>query len=268
MITRFRAFQIAINGVLFIPVTYFVFDLIAELDWWRINQWFWREMLALMMCSGLLGSLVGSAGLNVHILRHNNARILLPTRIMPQVFFLILSVAMLYFTLKLESFIAFSYDGHLSKHYMDIKLPEWPWLKEMPVFYWDEDFLVIVNFQILFFLLFPFGVTLLIAFHNTGLIFSAVRVQHDAISATLLKWHITLGVLLVFFSLFALFDFITIARSFVSDLNADPSLLNSGNVASLAIACIFYLLLLAYGQWILRDGIRLRKHNLKQRIRV
>jgi hypothetical protein len=79
MITRFRAFQIAINGVLFIPVTYFVFDLIAELDWWRINQWFWREMLALMMCSGLLGSLVGSAGLNVHILRHNNARIVAHT---------------------------------------------------------------------------------------------------------------------------------------------------------------------------------------------
>lgn len=239
-------------------ISYQLVDLIAELNWWKIDRWFWREVLALLMCFVVLGSLVGSTRLNLQILRQANAKVSLPTRTMPQFLFLILSIAMLYFTLRLESFITFTYDSHLSSHYMNITLPRWPWLMTMTVFIGDPGFTV-QNFDILFFLLLPFAPTLFIALYNTGFFSAVARHQQNAISSALLNWHVTLGAILVLFSLFFFFDLFHAGRSFVFELGKDPALLNSSNLASLAIGLIFFLLLLAYGQWIFRDGVILRR---------
>src|SRR5688500_385263 len=245
MTTKLRAFQIVINGVLFMLMSYQSISFIAELGRWRMDQWYWREMLPLMISFAVVASLVGSTRLNLQILRQANTRISLPTHASSQVLFLALSITILFFTLEMKSFIGITFDSHLSTHYMDITLPPWPWLIESSIFLGDPGFTV-QDFGIIFFLLFPFAVMTIIALHNTGLDSDAeTGYHHFAVTHALLKWHIALGAIILAYSLFFFFDLYRAGKSFLLGLQKDPTLLNSSNLASLAIGLSFFVLLLA-----------------------
>lgn len=149
------------------------------------------------------------------------------------------------------------YDSHLSTHYMVIKVPDWSWLQSR----WVGAF-SIRDYQILNLLAYVFGISLLVMINNIRLPMIRTKTAYK-VNPSLTKYQIALGTTFLLFAVISLFAFIEKLTAFCAALEFDPGVMYLSNLSGFGFRLLNFLLLILYGQWILRDGLTLRRNIFK-----
>lgn len=200
---------------------------------------------------------MASLALNLRLLRNSVFRIDLPTKSLPQLGLLTMSTALLGVVAGQEIRVFVHFDAHLSQYDLTFLLsdnfrPNVSWFRDSVSISGDGTQVVIFLFALL-------TINVIVVMYNTGMLAHKWAVDESVLSPILVNAHIGAGALISLIALSGFFGFYLQIQSFAKALEFDPAVMNSSNLARLTYVFLSYTFLALYAQWILRDGITLRR---------
>src|SRR5687768_4115738 len=122
----------------------------------------------------------------------------------------------------------------------------------------------IQDYEILNLLAYLVGISLFFMTRNITLTIASTNIAYNKVNPSLVKYQIALGITFLLLAVISSFAFIERLTAFRAQLEFDPDLMNLSNLSGFGFHLLNFLLLIQYGQWILRDGLRLRSNFVKE----
>ena len=86
------------------------------------------------------------------------------------------------------------------------------------------------------------------------------NIPNNKVNPTLIRYQIALGLIFLLLAVICLISFIENLTAFRALVEFDPGVMNLSNIAGFGFQLLNFVLLVLYGQWILRDGLTLRSN--------
>ncbi|MDQ2656594.1 MAG: hypothetical protein M3Y60_04165 [Bacteroidota bacterium] len=243
-----------------ISVAFVAIATIVEMDW--------QSSATVISASGFLllhfclaVTFTGSIILNMRLIKGTGFKFFVPPRVGPQWTLLIASVLLLYLLGEGLRIVVY-FDEHLSQYYLMFIFPQTikslagGWLDDVSIIDADGRQVAVLLFCIL-------AVNVAISLYNTGLFKAKLPLRKSALTRPLVTAQIVTGILLCIAGLLGFISFCFNVQAFLDYLQFDPAVLNFSNITALLYPLIRAFAIILYGQWILRDGWKLRQVLIK-----
>jgi hypothetical protein len=252
-VTGLRYLQVYFSSALLIAVIILLTNTVTEIHW-RFDERLFIDMGVLLLVLTSTFALIASMALNLRLLRNCALRIDLPTKSLPQVGLLVMSVAVLGVVARQDIRVFVHFDAHLSQYGLAFLLSD-DFLPNARRFH-NSIAISGDGTQVVIFLFGLLTINVTVAMYNTGMLAHKWAVDESVLSKILVNAHIGAGSLISLIALLGFFSFYLQIQSFANALEFDPAVMNSSNIARLTYVFLSFTFLALYAQWIFRDGIK------------
>lgn len=254
---RLRILQIFFNSALLIAIVVLAADS-AVRSQGRFSERIVSDIGGILFLIPIVALLFGSIIPNARLVADTAFTFKPPSRLFPALTLLAGSITVLYLMIIQGFGINVEFDAHLSRYDLIFLLPDA--LQSDKQFWLDSGISISGDgTQIVVFFICLMTINLLATMYNAGLISQEYSVDAKYLTTALIVSQIAVGVMVGLWAVVGITMFYGELQSFIRQLDLDPAMMNSSNLAQLAYLFICYTFLGLYAQWILRDGLKLRR---------